>query len=470
MKALLDRVRRFVREHALFGPHDRIVAAVSGGSDSVALACILLELHNRGEAHLAGVAHFNHQLRETAVRDEQHTAALAARLGMPILIDRADVAAQAAANRQSIETAARNARYTFFERARRHFAADVIALGHTRDDQAETFLLRLLRGAGPRGLGGMHPHRGFIVRPLLACRRPELTAYLASLSVPFVQDESNDDVAIPRNRVRAELIPFLAARFNPSIVDGLANEAELARETWQMLDEHAARWIAAHVRPAADGRQFEVAVWATLSSAMRRAVLWQVMNGVAARLLGFRHVARALEVAGASGPSAMEAPGVRVERVGPVVVLTSRGCRARYPDARNRFRYLLSVPGEVRCPAAGWTVTAELPGWSESVRLNEGALSGDGHMALVQGNRLVRGLAVRNRRDGDRFNPAGLQGHKKLQDFFVDLKIARRERDDVPLVVDENDRIVWVAGHRIDETFRVTDGAQPMLLLRLKQT
>ena len=254
MPSLLNGVRRFIREHDLIRPEDRIVAAVSGGSDSVALACLLLDLQSRGELHLAGLADFNHQLRPTADRDEQHTAAFAAKSGVAIITDRADIAARAAANRQSIEAAARTARYEFFERARRHFGANLVALGHTRDDQAETFLLRLLRGAGSRGLAGMHPRRGSFVRPLLACRRAELQAYLASLPVDFVRDESNDDMAIPRNRVRAELIPLLEARFNPSSIDVLANEADLARETWDWLDRLAAEWIAAHVSVAGNTR------------------------------------------------------------------------------------------------------------------------------------------------------------------------------------------------------------------------
>src|SRR5204862_6917950 len=156
--------------------------------------------------------HFNHQLRPTADRDEQHTAAIAATLGVPVLTDRADVAARAKAERQSVEAAGRIARYAFFDRARQHFQADVVALGHTRDDQAETVLLRLIRGAGPRGLAAMYPRKDHIIRPLLGVKREELRAWLGERGVTFVEDETNADVSIPRNRVRAELLPLLTAR------------------------------------------------------------------------------------------------------------------------------------------------------------------------------------------------------------------------------------------------------------------
>src|SRR5262249_11427415 len=148
-------------------------------------------------------------------------------------------AARAARERRSVEDAARTARYAFFDRARAHFAADVVALGHTRDDQAETFLLRLVRGAGPRGLASVYPRNGSIVRPLVDCRRHDLRAWLGARGIGFVEDETNLDVAIPRNRVRAELVPLLESRFNASIVDVLCGEAELAREEWEFLSERA---------------------------------------------------------------------------------------------------------------------------------------------------------------------------------------------------------------------------------------
>ena len=207
------------------------------GPDSVALAHLLRELDLAGEIRLVGLAHFNHQLRPAASGDERFCAEVAAALDQPLLVEREDVRDLARRERRSIEDAARRARHGFLERARVHFDADAIAPGHTRDDQAETFLLRLLRGAGARGLAAMHPRRGALIRPLLDCRRAILRDYLASRGVPHINDESNGDLSIPRNRVRAELLPFLEQRFNPSIVDVLADEADLARDEW--------RWMAA---------------------------------------------------------------------------------------------------------------------------------------------------------------------------------------------------------------------------------
>jgi tRNA(Ile)-lysidine synthase len=479
---LIDVVRRSIRQHDLAQSGTRIVVAVSGGSDSVALAHLLRELADAGELHVAGVAHFNHQLRATADGDERFVREAAAALGWPIFVERADVAARARRERRSIEDAARTSRHEFFERAREHFHAAAVALGHTRDDQAETFLLRLLRGAGPRGLASMHPRHGAIVRPLLACRRAELRTYLAGRNVAFVEDESNRDTSIPRNRVRAELLPMLEARFNPAIVDVLADEAEIARDTWRWMDGLADELLKAG-RPESPTR-LDVLVFNGAPRAVRRAAVWRALTATSGgRPISFGHVEAVLRlmdeggggVAGpadsrgpgcAAGPRAVDVPGQRVERVGSQVVLTGRpaGAAGRpRPDIANFYHYALSIPGEVALREAGCIVSAEP--WTGELA----AIVSNGSLALVRSDLCQGPLAVRNRRPGDWFSPVGLGGRKKLQDFFVDRKVARGKRDSVPLVVDDRDRIVWIAGYGVDDAFRVTDPAQAVLILRLKR-
>jgi tRNA(Ile)-lysidine synthase len=482
---LLSRVRQFVRKHDLMRADTRVVAAVSGGSDSVALAHVLRELAAASEVRLVGVAHFNHELRPSAGADERFAEDVATSLGCPFLADREDVGSRARRDGRSMEDAARAARYEFFDFARRHFSADAIALGHTRDDQAETFLLRLARGAGPRGLAAMYPRNGQIVRPLLDCRRQDLRLWLAERHIPFVEDESNADVSIPRNRVRAELLPLLATRFNPAIVDVLADEAELAREAWAWMDAMAADLEARSVRRAttASGamvREIDVAGLQAAPLALQRAVLWRVMSEVAGRRpIAFGHVDAALRLTDQRGETRADFPGQRLERIGPSLVLTGRVAGAagrRAPeDASNFFRFPLSIPGEVALPDAGWVVSAATMAGGADARQPNATVgnttvgnSVGKDVALVRHDVCRGGLAVRNRRPGDRFRPVGLDGQKKLQDYFVDRKVARALRDRVPLVVDETDRIVWVAGFGIDEAFRVTDPAQAVVILTLK--
>ena len=467
MSALLDRVRQFIRQHDLASHDTRVVVALSGGSDSVALAHIIRHLHVAGELRAVGVAHFNHQLRDAADRDERFCAELADSFGWPLCVEREDVAARARREHRSLEDAARTARHAFFERARARFEAGVVALGHTRDDQAETFLLRLLRGAGPRGLASMHPRNGPIVRPLLSCRRDELRADLAARQVLYVEDESNADVSIPRNRVRAELLPFLKQRFNPAIVDVLADEADLARETWQWLEVQADE-LFRRARGRA-GLRLDVATLTAAPLAVRRSVVWRAMAEAAlGRSVGFEHVRAVLRLVESGQNDSLDAPGHRVDRRGPDLVLTSRqaGGRGRLRgDGSNLFDFPLSIPGEVPLPAAGCILSAET---GSAGAMAARAMASDGAVAIVRRDLCSGPLRVRNRRPGDRFRPIGVGGHKKLQDFFVDRKVAQQRRDKVPLVVDETNRIVWVAGFGIDEAFRVTDPAQAVLILKLK--
>ncbi len=184
--------------------------ALSGGADSVALLHLLRDLDERGELTLVGAAHLHHGLRgDAADEDQAFCAALTARLGVPFETARVDVAALAREQKRSVEDAGRQARYAFLEEAADRLSADTIATAHTRDDQAETFLLRLLRGSGTRGLGGIRPRVGRVVRPLLDVERADLRRYLADRSEDFREDASNADVTLLRNRVRHELLPFL---------------------------------------------------------------------------------------------------------------------------------------------------------------------------------------------------------------------------------------------------------------------
>jgi len=319
----------------------------------------------------------------------------------------------------------------------------------------------------------MHPRSGRAIRPLLDCRRVELREFLAERNLPFVEDATNDDVAIPRNRVRAELMPLLESRFNPSVVDALANQAELARDEWLwMLDELRIRHLEPQTWNVEPGTwNLDRSVLLSAPRALRRLALWRAMSDASGgRTVSVHHVAAALRIVEASSPAAcVDAPGHVVERIGDRVVLRS----GRSSDVRFRaadfFRYPLSIPGEVSLPERGCIVSAAL---TEAADLSDEAWRarmGSRATAILATDGWTAPLSVRNRRPGDRFRPFGLDRKKKLQDFFVDRKVARADRDHVPLVVDESDRILWVAGHEIDEAFRVTDASQAVLILTLRQ-
>jgi tRNA(Ile)-lysidine synthase len=469
MTPLAARTLDAVRRYALLRDGRRVLVALSGGADSVSMLFLLRELEAAGDLALAGVGHLNHQLRGAAAdEDEVFCAALAARLGLPFRSSRVDVGGLARDTGRSIEDAARGARYTFLAAAAAELGADLVAVGHTRDDQAETFLLRLVRGAGARGLSGIRPRAGRVIRPLLDVRREDLRAYLRDRGERFREDTSNADVTIPRNRVRHELLPYLEKDFSPGIVDVLARESALARHDEEFLNQQAID-LTARIVLTDEAGTVRIAR-RTLRDAPKalalRVALGVLERQAAGRAVGFQHAERLLQLADDGPDTSVSLPGQQAARSGDGIVVRACPPKPRSGEDGNGFAFSLSIPGEVQLAPQRVTVCAEkLPGPAARLRQWKGRESEVG----VAPDAVQLPLAVRSRRPGDRFRPLGAPGVRKLQDFLVDRKVPRVERDTLPLVVDGNDRIVWVVGQSVAEDFRVTDPSRGVLLLKVKR-
>ena len=466
---LTARVLRTVRRHDLIARGGRVVVGLSGGPDSVALVHLLLELQAAGELSVAGLAHFNHQLRGAdADGDEAFCRAMAAALGLPLEVGSADVRALARAERRSVEDAARAARYGFLEDAADRLGADVIAVGHSADDQAETFLLRLIRGAGARGLAGILPRSGRVIRPLIEIPRVDLRQYTAGRQLDSREDSSNADLEIPRNRVRHELLPYLQREFSPGISGVLAREAAIARDDEDRLQQEAIDLAASIVLRSKDGADVDTAALTSLHPALASRVARMALQVRAPdTFIGFDHIERLLRFAREGTPgSAMSLPGQQAVHRGPRMALGPEPPRESSAGQPNSFRFPLSIPGEVTLGDQGWAISAERaerldwPGGPGSARAANVAVA-------LESSSLP--LAIRSRRPGDRFRPLGLGHGKKLQDFLVDRKVPREARDSLPLVVDRDDRIVWVVGESVAEDFRVTEPSRAVILLKARR-
>jgi tRNA(Ile)-lysidine synthase len=472
--ALAARVLRAVRAAGLIGPGDRVVAALSGGPDSVALLHLLREILPSLGAEVAAIAHLHHGLRgEAADADERFCREVAPRLGVPFVVEHADVGRLARDARWSIEHAGHVARARFYGRAMEETGATLVATGHTRDDQAETVLLRLLRGAGTRGLGGIHPRRGRVVRPLLGVTRAEIARYLAAHGLVGRDDPTNRDVTIARNRVRHELLPLVERRFSPRVGAALARTAELARDDEACLATLAREATWQLVRETPDGVVIARGGLRALALALGRRVVREALGRVAGRAAGAAQVVQALGLALRGRPGAtLDARGVRLRLSSEAVELTARaaavspaaaGASHSGPGAAER----LPVPGTLRHAPSGRVVSADLLG-PDDVQSVVGVHGAASDVAAVDAARVGPAVFVRSRRPGDWLRPAGLGGRKKLQDLFVDRKVPRAERDLVPIVVDAHGRVVWVAGHSVSEEFGVTPATTGVLLLRVR--
>ncbi|HTL03162.1 MAG TPA: tRNA lysidine(34) synthetase TilS [Vicinamibacterales bacterium] len=489
MHALLTTVHRTIRQYGLIQPGTRVAVALSGGADSVALVHVLRELAENNRFHLVGVCHLNHRLRGAdSDEDEAFCRALAARLSLPIEVESVDARALARDAAVSVEHAAHDAREAFFVRAAERLNAGAVAVAHTRNDQAETFLLRLVRGAGPRGLGGMHPKSGTVIRPFIEASREEVRNFLRDRGVEHREDASNADVGIPRNRIRHELIPFLEARFSPGIVEVLDREAAIARDDAEFLDAAAAA-VARRVAVRHPDR-VEIAIRPLLDEppAVVRRVLRDAQRFASGgKFVGFEAAQAVLAFAvsnftepatpkrAKAGPAApklakagpLDLPGHRVHRLGETLVLTRRVGRSVARPADPHFCYGLDVPGAVNVPEAACAISAE----PQAVPSGESVgatwpLVGRGDEVVVEGRDLARPLVVRSREAGDAFRPLGFRGRKTLQDFFVDAKVQREKRGRIPIVVDAEGRIIWVAGLSVSEDFRVTDRTKAVVILK----
>ena len=322
MSALHQQIRRTIRRHGLCPGGTRLLIGLSGGSDSVALTLLLKELAAQESFSIVSLAHLNHRLRCTAMRDEQFCRDFAQRLGIPIAVESIDVGSYAQSQRLSVEDAARRIRYDFFHRASEPVSADRIAVGHTRDDQAETFLLKLVRGAGLTGLGGIYPRRDSVVRPLIEVGRAELRSYLESRGQGWVEDETNEDLENPRNRIRHKVLPELDLAGNASATPAIARAAAIIREDGQWLDELSDRRFDVLVARSNTGLEIDVSGLMAEPLPVRRRVVLAALRLVALnREIGFEHVESALEV-GSGEAAGVDVPGARVElRRGKMVLL-----------------------------------------------------------------------------------------------------------------------------------------------------
>ncbi len=470
-RGLHARVREQIRREELIPPHGRVVIALSGGSDSVALTLLLGEVASDLGFTIAGVAHLNHWLRGSAREDERFCRGFAQELSLPIVTETVDVSASARLARISLEDAGHRERYQFFNRTLESFGADRVATAHTRDDQAETVLMRLLRGAGPGGLGGIYPQSGRVIRPLLGVGKNELRSFLAERGQTYHEDETNADVNVTRNRVRHELIPLLERRFSPSVMEALARDANIARHDSAWLESVA---NVAHTKCVIyrDGTaRLEGEPVAGLPTAVARRVVKQALERIAGATAGFDQVERVLTLSRSQSRRAdADLPGCRVSlRDGLLTIRPPRLRRLSTPGGPEAtgFEYRLPVPGQVCVVEAGVVLSSEEVSGGQVPAEMRAAVAA-GQVAYVDGRRLLDGLVVRSRKPGDALRPLGLGGRKKLQDVFVDRKVPRAERKLIPVVTDTTDGIVWVVGHGIAEDFRVTSASEGMLILKAR--
>lgn len=450
--SLLHRVVQTVRSRGLFDRGQHVLIAVSGGPDSIALLSLLHRLRLSWRLTLSAV-HFNYGLRgEESDADQAFVETMCRRLDIPFQTMRLDVRRRV--HGLSLQAAARDLRYRAMNQIAQQCRADRIAVGHTANDQAETVLLWMLRGAGLTGLSGMPACRdGIVVRPLYETRRDEILAYLSREGVLFRQDSSNDKPIYLRNKIRQDVIPVLQ-RLVPSAVDALCRLADLCRDDDRYLEEHVQALCLPWITPLPEGgwaidRSFLHQVPVALQ---RRIVRELLRRGESQRRpprrntveLVLRAVAKQNVVSEVAIPSGWVAVGKDSVRF----VQFHNAERSLHCQPRPA---IIAVPGSMTWAGTGQQIQVQ-----EVTRQQIASMVPAKDRIVIDAGRISQPFVVRAWQAGDRFCPQGMKGRsKKIQDFFMDLKLSRADRSRIPLVV-APEGIVWVVGYRQDERWLVT--------------
>ena len=458
VERLKKSVTQSIRKHALLKPGNRLGVAVSGGADSVALLRLMLEL--RGDmGFLLSVVHFNHKLRGTESEDDElFVRNLASAHKLEFFCDSGDVATHAREVGLSLEAAARRLRYEYFRKLLESHALNRIATAHTMNDQAETVLLKLARGAGSRGLAGVYPRLEMpspvaagelrpdpacVIRPLLWSKRQDVLEYLAVIKQPWRQDKSNRDLRHARNRVRHGILPRLERHVNSAVVEVLSDAAEIARAEEHYWEDEVSRLLPSMWKPRVrealseskrDTRAccLDVGLLAELPLASQRRVVRAAAHDLGLGL-EFRHVEQLLEIA---SPLAASRSSVMLPHQWTVFRDKSalRFERTEAPEVIS-YEYNLAVPGRVEVPEIGRLF--------ESVVV-AAATPGKSNVTLL-GPKPPGDLLVRNWRAGDRFWPAHRKGPMKIKELLQEQHISGAERQLWPVIL-SGEQVVWMRG------------------------
>lgn len=432
------KVRRYIEKKGVLDESDKIIVAISGGADSVALLHVLERLGYNIEA-----VHCNFHLRgEESLRDEDFVRSLCERMNVRLTVAHFDTNAYAAQKKISIEMAARELRYDFFEDVRKERGASAIAVAHHRDDVAETMLLNLMRGTGIKGLHGIKAKNGYIVRPLLSCSKQEIIDYLLRVSETFVTDSSNLKNDYTRNKIRLEILPLMR-EINPSICATLAQTAERVQEAEKLYD-----------RGIAEGRGRvlvgeNINIDALLKEPSPLALIHEILHPLGFNSAQCEEILRNI-LAGESGKTHLSSTHIVGRDRNLLLVRPVEADKVFTVDEE------LLPDGKVVTPY-GELSAGKLP--------FDGVIAKDANVATLDYETIKFPLRLRTVKVGDRFRPFGMRGSKLVSDYLTDRKKSIFEKSRQLVVTDAEGSIIWLVGERVAAPFAIGKGTAHVLKL-----
>jgi tRNA(Ile)-lysidine synthase len=445
----MRKVRGTIEKHGMLAPGDRVGIALSGGADSVALLHVLAQIAPEYTLELSAL-HLNHGIRgEESDRDEAFVRKLAGSMDIPLASERISIPALRRERGGSLEDICRDERYAFFERMARRHGLNKIALGHTLNDQAETVIMRFLRGSGLEGLKGFLPVRdGIYIRPLMEITRDEILSFLGKECIPFVTDSSNRDETYLRNRIRGRLVPELKASYNVRVEETIARTAEILRLEDDFIRDSVAavidEWAIDTDRPRLPVPKLKE---------LHPALLWRLIKTIleahspVKNGIGYLHVKAVADLIDGPSPSASaDLPFHLTARreYDDLIIAPDDGS-----PGGSDFSYEVQIPGSVDIAETGKRMVFDLVGAQEVDARSDNPVFMDFHAISFP-------LVVRNLRTGDRIHPLGMAGTKKVAALLMDEKVPKTRRRSIPLLADRAS-VLWVPGVRLSDRVKMTD-------------
>jgi tRNA(Ile)-lysidine synthase len=465
---MLQKVKRYIEYYGMIQPGDKVVLGFSGGADSVALLHVLRELQEPLQFQLFA-AHVNHGLRgQAALDDAKFAEDICKSWGISFFLKEVDIRALAKEKQQSEEEAGRVVRYGFFKEIMDRIKGNKIATAHHKNDQAETILHNIIRGTGMQGLTGIKPFRnGVIIRPFLDVARQEIEDYLEKQQIPFRTDATNADSIYTRNRIRNQLLPDLAQNYNPDIVDSLARMGDILREEDNFLISYCKNLYEEMVSYAPKQVELDLRKFNNCHPAVKRRLVRLAVEDIRGDLDGVGHshveaVIRLAECSQTGSRTIIPAGSLNKRRIAALIGYSYLVFRVENGEEPiTDFEKVLPVPGKLTLEELDLSITSLI--WDKSK-----GFSFSPWCIYIDKDKLKGSLSLRLRRDGDRFKPLGMEGSKKLKDYFIDNKVPRDKRSRIPLLVDR-ENIIWVVGYQINHDYRITDTTTNIIRISAEQ-
>lgn len=459
-----EKVLKFIREQSLINIGDNVLVALSGGPDSVCLLHILCSLRDELKIKI-GAAHVNHMLRgNDAILDEEFTKEICSGLKVEYYCKRVDIDIISKKNNISHELAGREERYKFFDEISKKHKFDKIAIAHNLNDNAETVLMRMMRGTGLDGLTGIKSKRdNIIIRPILCLNRQEIEHYIKINSIKSCLDKTNLEREYSRNKVRLDVIPYIKENFNEDIIDALNRMSYLLNIDNDYIEIKVSEMFEKYVTYKNGDLIISKDIFCEHKAIISRVIKKSVMI-VSNSVVNFeyKHISEVENLAKYQTGKKIDLPnGIYAENVYGDIVLKPKNNIVKIHSQNMVFRKEDIFEQEKEF--CDYFIKFE-----KILNKNNKQISNNDLIKYFDYDKIREDIQIRNRLAGDKFRPLGMNGRKKLKDIFIDLKVPREEREYIPLICFDNE-IAWIVGYKVSETYKVTRQTKYILKISINR-